>query len=390
MSDSTTAVTREQRELFLSVRMNWLRWLGTPIQLLWHVIVEAALAFWRLVKIAVTGLRGVYGRRSLVMAGIGGSVFFAVILLFTYLAGISGTPQLAAIGPILGLLPIAWTYGEVTSIAKLRRDNPDAAPDPAALTKGNGFRVAGTMALYVAVLVLALLVQALTAYLIAIPGVGPILLAVVLIPDVVFSALAIISIILFSFGLVVLPSHLLSAGAEKPEGNIIRRFVRLNGTLLSALKENWYWVQILIVAPLASIFAAVVALPVALLVFSSLGLTTGLIGAVTAFSETARQALAGLSIMISGSAAGIEALPVSVKIGLVLMVLSLSVILGFALSPAFAGVPSIFHTLYRERQTGKTWPFIVLLIVSIILGFLFFGAISALVASLTSGFAGMM
>ncbi len=389
MSDSINAVTRDQRELFLSVRMNWLRWLSTPIQLLWHVVVEAALSFWRLVTIAFTGLRGVYGRRSLTTAGIGGAVFFAVILLFTYLAGVSGFPALAVLGPILGLLPLAWTYGEVTSISKFHQDNPGVAVDPGALTKGNGFRVAGTMALYVAVLVLSLLVQALTAYLVAIPGVGPILLAVVLIPDVVFSALAIISILLFSFGLVVLPSHLLEAGG-KEEGNIIRRFVRLNRTLLAALKDNWYWVQILIVVPLAAIFAAVVALPISLLVFSSLGLTTGLIGAVTAFSDTARQALEGLSVMISGSAMGIEALPVSVKIGLVLIVLSLSVILGFALSPAFAGVPSIFHKLYRERETGKTWPFMVLLIVSIVLGFLFFGAISALIATLTSGFAGLI
>jgi hypothetical protein len=320
----------ERRELLHGIRMNWLHWLSTPIQLLWHVIVEAALAFWRLAKIAAGALNGSYDKEILKRSAIGSSVYFAVVLLFMYLAGLSDTPSLVPVGIALSLLPLAWTYGELTSVAKVREDT-GSKPDPAAIPKGNGMRVASTMLLYVAIIIAALVIEVLISMLITVPGAGSMFTGIVLIPNVALSVIILLALLLLSFSILVLPSYLLDN--EKPEGNILQRFLALNSRMLNTLKEHSYWIQILIIAPIAAVMAWIVALPMIALIFTSLGISTGLMGTVTAFSETAVESLQGLGLVISDAMDSMAHLPASIKIGMFIIVLAVSVISGIATSP---------------------------------------------------------
>jgi hypothetical protein len=62
-----------------------------------------------------------------------------------------------------------------------------------------------------------------------------------------------------------------------------------------------------------------------------MGVTVGVVGFVTAFSRTTAATLQGLSVILSGSFFAIQTLPLAAKIGLVLIVGSVTVLIGFAL-----------------------------------------------------------
>lgn len=362
----------ERKEILLAIRMNWLLWLSKPIQILWHVIVEAALALWRLITIASGSIHWIYNRHLLIRASIGTSVIFAVILMFTYMAGVTDTPILFGVGLVLSVLPIAWTIGETTAIIKTRYEKNGQKIEKSEIPKNNGFRVVGTMFLHVIVILLALALQALLSYLSAIPGVGPLFLGIILIPNVLLSVLAIITIILLSFSIMILPSQFLLE-EEKSDENFIKRFIKLNTQILSTLKDHSYWIQLLIMSPVAFIFAGIIAVPMMFLVLSGFGLSTGIIGAVTTFSDTASQTLAGISALIPGYSYSLANLTVSVKIGMFINVLAVSIIFGIAMSPFLCGLASAYHRLFSKRNEGKTWTFVVLLVVFGFAGVLFMG-----------------
>ncbi len=367
MAEADSKKGRTQSEVLFAIRMNWLNWLSKPIQLVWFVIVQAALAAWRLITISFTALKGCYSRLLLERSFIGASIFFAVVLLGFYLAGLTDVYGFIPIMLAVSVLPMAWTMGEATAVSRAQQDKKKKIT-AADVPMGNGLTVAGTMALYVVVIIVALVAQALISMLMSIPGIGPVLLGIILIPNVLLSVLLVMAIILLVFGILALPSYLLmeDKGSEK---NIFKRFLQLNGNLLTTLRSQAYWVQLLVIAPFAAFFATVVAIPIMALMGISTGLSVGVMTGVTAFSETAQQSLAALSQVTGGSFA-LGYLPVSAKIGVLFIALAFSVLLGAATSPVFGAFASIYHVLYRRRAEGKTWTYLVMIPVLALVGML--------------------
>lgn len=358
---NNTEVTK--KEVLFAIRMNWLIWLSKPIRFIWNAIVQVALAFWHLFKLSALSMKGLYTKEILKRSILGSSFVFATIFLFVYLAGILDLIALSTIGMVLSILPIAWTIGEVTAVLKAGEDKGGETVSKEDIPKGNGFRVVGTIFLSVLFIIFAIGIQALLSYLSAIPGIGPIFLGIILIPNVALSIMAIVVAILLFFSIMVLPSKLLQETVEE-KSNPFKRWYTVNQGMLSDLAGKGYWLQLLIISPIASFFAFVVAIPMILLVISGFGLTTGVITAVTSFSETARASLLGLSVLISGSYGPISGLQVSVKIGLIFSVLSLSLVLGAAFSPIFSGLASIYYRLFNGRTSNKTWVLVVLAVLT--------------------------
>lgn len=352
-----------KKEVLFAIRMKWLIWLSKPIRFIWNVIVQVALAFWNLVKLSALSIKGLYTKEILKRTVVGSSIVFAMIFLFVFLAGLFDFAALSAIGLVLSILPVAWTVGEVTAILKAGENKAGGIVTREDIPKGNGFRVVVTIFLSVMFIVLAIGIQALFSYLTAIPGVGPIFLGIILIPNVVLSIMAIIVAILLLFSIMVLPSKLL-LDTEEEKTNLFKRWYTVNTGLLSDLAGKGYWLQLLIISPIASFFAFVVAIPMMLLVLSGFGLTTGVIAAVTSFSETAEASLLGLSVLLSRNYAFIGDLPVSVKIGMIFNVLALSIVFGAAFSPIFSGAASIYYRLFSERTNNKAWVLVILAVLT--------------------------
>lgn len=360
---------RNQTEILFAIRLNWLKWLSKPIQLVWFVIVQAALAAWRLITISVTALKGCYSRLLLTRSAIGGSVFFALILLGFYFAELTSAIAFIPIMLAISVLPLAWTIGEAVSVAKVRFDG-NSDPKANAVPLGNGMTVARNMALYVVIIVAALVGQALISMLMSIPKIGPVLMGVILIPNVLLSIILLMACILLVFGIIVLPSYFLME-KKSDEKKVFKRFLHINVSLLSTLRSHSYWIQLLIIIPFAVLFSIIVAIPIMVLMGAGTGISVAVMGAVTSFSNTAQESLMALTQVTSGSF-GLYMFSTSAKIGMFFIILAFSIVMGVGASPMLGGLASIYHNLYRRRTEGKTWTFIVLISLLAGLGYILF------------------
>ncbi|THB65751.1 MAG: hypothetical protein D6B26_03480 [Spirochaetaceae bacterium] len=371
----------EPQEVLLAIRMRWLIWLSKPIKLLWYVIVEAAMALWRLLRISAQGVRGSYNADLLKKSSMGTAAVFLVLFLSAYCAALFELVMLVPIGIALAVIPAAWTLGEVTAVAggiiPAGTKPAKNAKNSNEIPTGVGNKVALTMALYVGIILLAIVIQAALALLPAVPKAGPLFLGIVLIPNVFLSAIALVAMLLLSYSMLVLPSYFV-VDKKKAEKFGLAYIKSLNVELLGILKGNSFWIQALIIAPVALVFSLVAALPMILLVGASFALAMIVQGGVTAFSETAGQSMAALSQVIGNSLESLSSFPVMVQIGMVLVLLALSLLCGAGISPLVGCFASIYHNLYKQRMEGKGWTFIVLLVVLAIAGFFVWGALLAL------------
>lgn len=366
MHDIQNEETRQVRIQLLAVRMSWLKWLCTPIRLIWFVTGETARAFWRLVMIAGSGIRAGYHKEVLKKSIMGGSVFFAVLLVSAYLGFLANAPVIAGVGVALGFLPLAWTFGEATAAAKAREEK-DSNSEPFWIDRKTGMKTAIHGALDAVIIALLLAIQALLSLTTTIPGLGLVFLGLIMVPNLAISVLVILTAVLLCFSIAVLPSQLVAHVDVNVDRDPVRHFGSVNRQMLSTLKTRSYWLQVLFIAPAGIIMALLASIPMLILVFSGLSMSLGVSGMVLQFAHAGENPLGAIASLVPGSFFNPEMLSITAKAGIFLCVIALSVVLGLAFSPFWSGLASMYYKLYQKRDEGKTWPLVCLLVISTLL-----------------------
>jgi len=357
-------MSEQQKEVLFAVRMNWLTWLGKPIMLLWQVIKGAALAFWRLVTITGTSMPFSYKKPFIIIGALGGSIFFSLLFLFAYISSLTGLSWFIFIGAALSILPIAWGFGETASVLQAS-EQKGAGIRWHEAPKGNGIRVAGSIALYVIIICLAAALQIATSLLSAVPGAGPSLLGIIMVPNVLLSIFIVLCIILLFFSIITLPGHLLWR-REPDEQTLFKDFFSLNTDMLHNLRSHSYWLQLLIAFPLAVLFALIVSIPMIILALLSLFLSFGIGTISTEFSGQMGETLQALLSFFMGGAP-IQTWEISTVIGMFFVLCAISILAGLIVSPFFTGIASAFYKLYTKRNSGKTWSLLAFVIITLVL-----------------------
>lgn len=369
-----------------AMRMNWLRWLMRPIRAIWRFIVFLARYFWSTCVIAWEGMKRSWNFKYCFIGAVGGAAATLVNMLGLYLAAVTRQAFIANIGAVVALLPIAWAFGEIAAMIKEKEDTGQDVP----LRQhkfGNGLKVLKYIVIYVVVVVVLAAVQVALDLLGLIPGVGASVAGIVLLPNVLSSAIIILTLILLYYAMLVLPAHLLhyevatpviplpppepkpaEEGEEPAEGEeaaepaapavasvstlkrIFSEHLDVTKSYFAMLRKDTKWLRYILIFIPVTILGLLISIPLLFLVGASLGMSLGIgmgvgVKAIGILDPLQLVAPGGnpFAVLAFGG-------PVSLKIGALFFALSLGPILGAAYSLFWSNAANSFYLLYKEER----------------------------------------
>lgn len=385
MDQQNTQDVATTQHLF-AIRMNWLKWLMRPIRAIWRFIVFLARYFWSTCVIAWQGMKQAWNLNYCLMGALGGAAATLLTMLGGYLAAVTHIYTFSLIGNILAVLPIAWTFGEISAMIKHKQET---GQDQSLKEHqfGNGIRVLKYIIIYVVVLVVLGGVQILLDLAGLIPGVGASAAGIVLLPNVISSVIMILTLILLYYALLVLPAHLLyfkaddieiplppvmkKAKAEpdaegeeetedpedtpevKPAGaykRMLQAHLEVTKSYFAMLRSDTKWLRYILILIPVCVLGLIISIPLLLLVGSALGLSLG-IGLNVGVRAIA--VLDPMSLVLPGGNPFIFlafGAPLAMKIGGFFFTLSLAPILGAAYSLFWSNAANSFYLLYKEKR----------------------------------------
>jgi hypothetical protein len=321
----------------LAIRLRWLNWLSKPIVAIWNFIVESVSYVWTIIKLAWAGMKESINYRYWLIGTIGGSISVFLVLLFYFIGIQVREPTFFLIGAVLSILPIAWTYAEIANLIQYKKQNGnDIELKSMKSALGNGLNAIKFFALYVATIVTMVIAQVVLDLLGLIPTVGPTFLGIIALPLVVASLLIIFSVLILSFGTPILGAHLLTETAI--EGSLFSRFTNSSISLIKIISKKW--LEVILVSLPATIFGLLVTVLPAVLIGSSIALSTGI--AVGVAEDTVTRLM---SIVSSYSNPGVFE-----YVGGFFLAISFSILVGFVLSFYLSSFACTYNSIYNHRN----------------------------------------
>jgi hypothetical protein len=205
-----------------------------PLRLLFFWVVYYLVKWpWWLFKLSFVNISNAYKRNYYYVSVWGSVLALGIIFLFYYVGVISGVIGLTTVGIILSILPISWSFGEISNI---RKERLEQKPYWEVKKKfDNGMESVRNILIYLLVFLVLALSQVLLNLLGWIPAVGYTLLGTVFTLNNLISFLLIVLSFIVFFAATILPSNLLFGGKAQFEFNemlsqlgvIAKRFLRV-------------------------------------------------------------------------------------------------------------------------------------------------------------------
>ena len=204
-----------------AIRMNWLRWISTPITAIWKFIVESLTYGWHIIKMSWEATKESLNSSYLKLSFIGSTIGFAFLLLSVWISGLAREESILYIGVVLMYLPWAWSYAEIANLVHHRKKTGEipAWPEVKAML-GNGMKAVKFLLSYVLVIIAMILLEIGFSLIGTIPAIGSTLLGLLIIPFTLASAIIIISAIIVMLGYTLLGAHLLESEEESKSSKI--------------------------------------------------------------------------------------------------------------------------------------------------------------------------
>ena len=323
-----------------ALRMNWLRWLSTPIIAIWNFIVSSLCYVWGVLKMTWNGAKESVNVQYWLVAGIGTSVGVFSFIFFMILSIMTGGDWLIAIGVAIFILSMAWTNGAVSGLIKYKEDNGNFPEEGIKDLLGNGKKAVSFMVYYVLTVVVMIVAQILFSYFGQIPTIGSTFLGIFSLPMVIASAIAIFCFIIISFGNSILGAHLLN---EKASEGSQSTFVNTSVSLIKVIGKKW--LDIIIASYPAALFGYLLSLLPGLLTGASVSLSSAIAAGIS------REAVAGLSSVFNPW----QGPGFFDYVGWFFLAITVSVLVGFVASFMLSALNCIFYRLYN---TDNDTPFI--------------------------------
>ena len=326
-----------------AIRMNWLRWISTPITTIWKFIIECLTYGWDVVKMSWKATKESLNSSYLKLSFIGSSIGFAFLLISFWISQLAREESIIYIGIILMYLPFAWSYAEIANLAHHRKktgEMPVWSEIKAML--GNGIRAVKFLLSYVLVIIVMIILEILFSLIGAIPGIGSTLLGLLIIPLTLASAIIIISAIIVMLGYTLLGSHLLESEEEGKSSKIKGWFC----STLKYLKLIGCKYPDLMTASLPlALFAYLIAILPGILTGGSMLISSNLVSQLqyeimgwnTSFNE-----------LIAAIAGGNRSTGIFAYIGAFFALLSLSILAGFVFSFINSVAGTIYYYVYND------------------------------------------
>jgi hypothetical protein len=325
----------------IAIRMKWLGRLKEPLQALWDFVIDSLMYAWDITRLAWKGMKSSLNPRYWIIASIAGVLSVFLVLLFAYLGNLFKVKLLISIGGLLAVLPFAWAYAEIAGALKYKEDNGrDVEYSQLKSIMGTGIKAISNVGLYVAVFIAMIAVQIILDLLGKIPHAGPVLLSIFIIPLIAASAIAILSLVILTFGMPLLGSHLVLNTQE--DKGFIKNFMSLSSSLIRVISKKWLDV-ILISIPM-SFFAIVLSLLPAALLGGSIGLTSTIITVVTGKTGALGASMLKTFPMLFAAKGALG------YVSGFFMVISFAVLIGIVMSMAVSSYASTYYALYTYER----------------------------------------
>ena len=205
-----------------------------PIRLLYRWFIHYILKWpWWLYKLSFVNINNAYKKNYYFVSVWGTVIALGVIFIFYYIAVITGIYGITAIGIILSILPLSWSYGEISNIKKEK-----LVQKPYWEVKknfGNGMESMRNVLMYLFIFVVLAAAQILFDLLGWIPSVGYSFLGVFFNLNTLISFILIVLTFILFFASAILPTNILFGGKSQPDFNemisqlgiISRKFLRV-------------------------------------------------------------------------------------------------------------------------------------------------------------------
>lgn len=333
--------TNPQRIIF-GFYWHWLWWISKPVRMIWTVIVWLFTYFWSLILLAWKGMIASAKFQFAMIGAFSGIAALIIAWIFTYVGGLVDIEPIMFIGFVLAILPLAWGLGEITAAIHHREVNgADSRYDfKSNAFKGNGMKVVSNMLIYVGLIVAMSILQVVIDFLSKIPFAGPSLFGILLIPNVLASAVIILSTLLLYFSVLVLPSHLLFFQKEKEDISFIRLFLAQNLSTLKVLGNQFKWLRMILINPIVGAFGVLISIPLA-----------ALIGGSIAMSHTVAYTIHHEIMMVAAAVKGMGT--IEFKIAGFFAGISLAIIIGIGFCMFLSNAAFSYYLLYKEDRSIK-------------------------------------
>ena len=345
-----------------AIRMNWLRWLATPIIAVWNYIASAFCWAWGTVKIGWNGAKSSLDSNYWKVGTIGIAIGVYGLFLFIFMAIKLEVEFIMYPGFIVAFLAYFWTMGAVTGLFKYKKENGSFPEGGVKSLLGNGMATMKFVLLSIAVIILAILFVAILALFGMIPGVGPILLGLFSLPMVLASAVIILITVMLWLGGPFVAAHTLHG--QDGGGTFIGNYRQTCKSLIKigAVKFIDWTIAVL---P-AFIIAYLVAILPGLLswssIFTSIGITAVVADMTDAMSFQYLQSMNGFT----GS------------LGIIFAAVTASLLIGFVNSFVFSAIWGAAYEVYGDSREVSIFKKIVGLFALVASPFVAFAVISAL------------
>lgn len=205
-----------------------------PIKLLYYWFLHYVIRWpWWLYKLSFVNIHKAFKRNYYFVSVWGSVIALAVIFLFYYIAVITDVIGLASIGVILSILPLSWSFGEISFIKK---EKLEKKPYWEVRNRfANGMEAVRNVLIYLLILLTLSIAQIALDLLGWIPSIGYTFLGVVFNINSAISFVIIVLAFIIFFAATILPTNLLFGGKSQPDflemlsqlGIIVRKFFRV-------------------------------------------------------------------------------------------------------------------------------------------------------------------
>ncbi|MDH5656042.1 MAG: hypothetical protein OEZ34_09055, partial [Spirochaetia bacterium] len=192
-----------------AVRLNWLRWLSTPITAVWNFIADSFVSVWNyLVLTSWYAMKESLNYKLWILSGAGIFVSSIIILIFLFISLKTGISILAFIGILIGVLPVAWANSEIAAVISLK-DTSSSEPTMTEIRQGmgTGMRSILTLFIFVAAIIILLGLETVLNLTGMIPHAGFIAFGILIVPLLILSAFILFAAVIIIFGTPLLGSH---------------------------------------------------------------------------------------------------------------------------------------------------------------------------------------
>jgi hypothetical protein len=232
-----------------------------PLVFIYKMFIYYVLRWnWWIYKLSFKNIAKSISLNFYIISFIGAVLMLLVILLFYGVGLLMGIPEIAVIGAVFSLLPLVWSYGEISSI-RFRNSEDDSLPEVRSSLK-SGFDAVKAVLNYFVIFLLLALVEVIFNLLGWIPQLGFSFMGLALNVNNLASLLLLFILVILLFAKLIIPPHVVYNTDFKSDINgslnflavIGKRFLRY---LMSSFSTAFFGI-IVILIPCLIVFLSVI------------------------------------------------------------------------------------------------------------------------------------